>query len=144
MTKSAGESRFHHRHFLFVSPAAALALARIGTAALFAIHAIVRIVNGSIPRFAAFMDSAGFVDGFRTVWMITIAELAAALLLAGGVAVRLAAAALMSIAIGGIILIHRHFGWFVGEHGTGGSEYSVALILLLLVAGVTNGDSKPS
>jgi putative oxidoreductase len=33
----------------------------------------------------------------------------------------------------GIALIHRHLGWFVGEHGTGGSEYSVSLLLALLV-----------
>ena len=33
----------------------------------------------------------------------------------------------------GIALIHRHNGWFVGEHGTGGSEYSVALLAMLLV-----------
>jgi putative oxidoreductase len=40
---------------------------------------------------------------------------------------------LLVIASVGIILIHRHLGWFVGEHGTGGSEYSVALIVMLLV-----------
>ena len=32
-----------------------------------------------------------------------------------------------------IWLIHRHNGWFVGEHGVGGSEYSVALLAMLLV-----------
>lgn len=46
---------------------------------------------------------------------------------------RWAAAVLMAIVSEGIVLIHRHIGWFVGEHGVGGSEYSVALLLLLLL-----------
>ncbi len=47
--------------------------------------------------------------------------------------VRYAVVPLLLIASVGIVLIHRHLGWFVGEHGTGGSEYSVALIFMLLV-----------
>jgi putative oxidoreductase len=31
------------------------------------------------------------------------------------------------------VLIHRKFGWFVGEHGTGGSEYGAALIVMPIV-----------
>ena len=50
-----------------------------------------------------------------------------------GVQVRWAATALFVIAATGIVLIHAGNGWWVGEHGTGGSEYSVALILMLLV-----------
>ena len=46
---------------------------------------------------------------------------------------RYAVVPLLVIASVGIVLIHRHLGWFVGEHGTGGSEYSVALIVMLLV-----------
>jgi putative oxidoreductase len=38
-----------------------------------------------------------------------------------------------AIVAGGIVLIHARLGWFVGEHGTGGSEYSVALLVLLLL-----------
>jgi putative oxidoreductase len=121
------------QRFPFLSLPAALAVARVGTALLFAIHALVRIANGSIVQFGAFMESAGFPQGAITVWLITGAELIAAALMIARVGVRFAAAVLMAIAIGGIVLIHRHFGWFVGEHGTGGSEYSVALLLLLLV-----------
>lgn len=119
--------------FPFVSLATALALARIGTALLFGLHAVVRIANGSIAQFGGFMESVGFPNGVIAVWLITTAELLAAGLMVAGVAVRWAAAVLMAIAVGGIVLVHRHFGWFVGEHGTGGSEYSAALLLLLLV-----------
>jgi putative oxidoreductase len=127
-------------NFPFLSPAQALCLARIAVALLFAIHAVVRIINGSIPRFAAFMESAGFPDGTATVWAITATELVAATQLIAGRNIRVACAALMTIAVGGILLIHRHFGWFVGEHGTGGSEFSVALIVLLIV--VSAGHTK--
>lgn len=117
----------------FLSMPAALATARVATALFFATHAVVRIANGSIPRFGTFMESVGFPDGVLVVWAISAVELIAAALMIIGYGVRYAAYALLAIAAGGIVLIHRHFGWFVGEHGTGGSEYSVALIVLLLV-----------
>ena len=117
----------------YLSPVQAYLLARVGVASLFAIHALVRIVQGTIPNFAAFMESVGFPDGTVTVWAITLAELGASAMLAVGRSVRIAAFVLTAIAVGGIVFIHRHFGWFVGEHGTGGSEYSVALIILLVI-----------
>ena len=125
-------------HLPVLSLPATLVVARIGTALLFAIHAVVRVVKGTIPTFGAFMESVGFPDGMMTVWLITAAELAAAGMLIVGIGVRWAAAVLMAIAVGGIVLIHRHLGWFVGEHGTGGSEYSVALLLLLLVVAASD------
>jgi putative oxidoreductase len=73
--------------------------------------------------------------------MITISELVAATMIVTGFAVRYAAGALLCIAVGGIILIHRNFGWFVGEHATGGSEYSVALIALLAAIAASDLDT---
>jgi len=110
-----------------------LLFTRIATAGFFLAHAIVRIVKNTIPQFALFMDSQGFPAPEAVVWAITVTELVAGALLIVGRYVRPAAAALMAIAAGGIALIHRHFGWFVGEHGTGGIEYSAALIVLLLI-----------
>ena len=120
-------------NFPFLSLLQAMLLARVATAGLFMAHAVVRIANGSIPRFGQFMESQGFAPGEAVVWAITACELVAGTLLILNRHVRLAAVALLGIASGGILLIHRHIGWFVGEHGTGGSEYSVALIVLLLV-----------
>lgn len=116
-----------------------LVVARIATALFFSIHAVVRIMVGSIPQFGKFMESLGFPNGVIVVWLITILELTAATAMIAGFCVRCAAAALGAIAVGGIVLIHRHFGWFVGEHGTGGMEYSVALIVLLLVVASADG-----
>lgn len=110
-----------------------LLIARIATAGLFMAHAVVRIANGTIPQFGKFMEAQGFPAGEALVWAITLTELIAGVLIIIGRFVRPAAAALLAIAVGGIALIHRHFGWFVGEHGTGGIEYSAALIILLLL-----------
>jgi putative oxidoreductase len=33
----------------------------------------------------------------------------------------------------GIVLIHARQGWFVGEHGTGGVEYSIVLFVACVV-----------
>ena len=128
--------------FPFISLATGLRLLRIGTALLFAAHAIVRITHGTIPQFGKFMESFGFPGGTVWVWAITITEILAAVLLVTNRFVRPAAMALFMIAFTGIILIHRHFGWFVGEHGTGGSEYSVALIIMLLVIAAADREDR--
>ena len=125
------------RLYPYLSPAHARLLARVGVALLFLLHAVVRVVQGTIPSFAAFMENVGFPNGTVTVWAITLAELGASAMLALGRNVRIAAFVLSAIAIGGIALIHRHFGWFVGEHGTGGSEYSVALLIILVIIAAT-------
>ena len=106
-------------------------------------HAIVRIVNGSIPQFAGFLGSVGFPQPALVVWAITITELVAGFLLALGYFQRSASLALASIALGGIAIIHHRFGWFVGEHGSGGSEYSISLLLALLVL-YAAANEKPS
>lgn len=119
--------------FPWLSVHAAFRVARILTAAFFMAHAIGRIVLGTIPQFGQFMEGLGFPAGVALVWGITIVELVAGTMLILGWRVRCAVLALFAIAFGGIVLIHSRIGWFVGEHGTGGSEYSVALIVLLLL-----------
>ena len=117
----------------FLSLSQALVIARIATAIFFMAHAIVRIMNGSIPQFGEFMEAKGFPNGVLVVWAITIIEIVAGTMLILNKCIRPSAFLLFAIDFVGIILIHRHNGWFVGEHGTGGSEYSVALIVLLLI-----------
>lgn len=130
----------HLARFPFFSTKQALIVLRITTAGLFMAHAIVRIAVGTIPLFGKAMELMGFPSGTIWVWVITIAEIVAGSLLIAGRYVRWATVPLLTIAVGGIVLIHRKFGWFVGEHGTGGSEYSVALIVMLLVIAATDRD----
>ncbi|WP_301749802.1 DoxX family protein [uncultured Erythrobacter sp.] len=122
----------------------ALMMLRIVTALLFMAHAAVRIVHGTIPQFGAFMESVGFPEGEVLVWAITLAELVAGAAMIANRYVTQAAATLIMIAATGILLIHRHFGWFVGEHGTGGSEYSVALMAALIVIIAADRDANAS
>lgn len=117
----------------WIRPDTSLHLLRVVTAVLFMAHAAVRIGNDTIPRFAEFMEAQGFPYGAAWVWTITLYELAAGTLLILNVGVRWAASGLALIAAVGILLIHWKNGWFVGEHGVGGSEYSVALLVMLLV-----------
>jgi putative oxidoreductase len=70
--------------------------------------------------------------------IISLYELCAGALLILNRGVRWAASGLAMIAAVGIWLIHRHNGWFVGEHGVGGSEYSVALLAMLLVVATSD------
>lgn len=121
------------KSYPFLSVPQALAFLRVGTALLFMAHAAVRIANGTIPQFGKFMSTVGFPAGELVVWVVTAVELVAGTLLIVNRYVRIAATALFTIAATGILLIHRHIGWFVGEHGTGGSEYSVALMLMLVM-----------
>jgi len=136
---------FTARGFLFRQPARrlrdypwwpvgdAIRLLRYITALLFIAHASMRFVDDTIAGFGAFMEARGFVHGEAWVLAITAYELGAGTLLLLNRSVRWAASGLAVIVAVGIWLIHRHNGWFVGEHGTGGSEYSVALLAMLLV-----------
>lgn len=128
----------------FISQRLALALLRITTAGLFMAHAVGRIVLGTIPQFGGFLETRGFFAGQAIVWAITVAELVCGTLLILNLYVRWATIPLLAIAVGGIVLIHAQLGWFVGEHGTGGMEYSVALILALLAVAAADRDAPPA
>ncbi|MDM4766599.1 DoxX family protein [Pelomonas sp. SE-A7] len=113
-----------------------LTLLRMGVAGLFLAHAITRVLNGTIPRFADFMGNKGFPFPLGVVWGITTVEIVCGLLVLLGYKARYSVLGLMAIAVGGIFVVHAPRGWFVGEHGSGGCEYSVCLLLCLIaVAG---------
>jgi putative oxidoreductase len=128
----------------FLTLGQSIALARMAVAIFFMAHAIGRIAWGTIPVFAKFMEAVGFPNGFAAVWLITLSEIVCGILLIWNRHVRLATIPLLAIAVGGIVLIHARQGWFVGEHGTGGSEYSVALIVLLLIVASADRSSVTS
>jgi len=121
------------KKFPFLSLSLAVVLLRITVAILFMAHALVRILNGTVGQFGGFLEAKGFVAGTAIVWALTIFELAGGLLLALGYFTRWLSLGFILILVVGIVLIHAELGWFVGEHGTGGVEYSLALIMALLV-----------
>jgi putative oxidoreductase len=111
----------------------ALLLLRVVVPIFFLAHAVVRIVNGSIPSFSNYLAHCGLPFPTALVWLISVYEITASACIALGFAVRWWASGLIFIVAVGIGLIHWQFGWFVGEHGTGGMEYSVSLIVSLIV-----------
>lgn len=119
--------------FPFIRLEHSLIILRISLAIFFMAHAAVRIYAGSIPSFAGFLSSKGFPFSLAIVWLISVYELGAGTLLILNKGARWAAAGLFFIAAMGIIIIHARLGWFVGEHGTGGVEYSLCLMMSLLV-----------
>lgn len=119
--------------FPFLSLRLCLLLLRLSLAVIFMAHAVVRIANGTIPRFGGFLESEGLPAGEVLVWGITVFEIAAGILLAAGKYVRWVSAGFVLLLLTGIVLIHAELGWFVGEHGSGGCEYSFILIIALMV-----------
>ncbi|HMV09575.1 MAG TPA: DoxX family protein [Cyclobacteriaceae bacterium] len=126
--------------FPFISSDHAIALMRVVTALIFVIHATVRVVGSTIDQFAAFLEDKGFSYGVLIVWCITIYEIAGGLLMAVGIFARWLAIGFMVIIVAGIFIIHAANGWFVGEHGTGGMEYSILLVAVLIV--IATSDKK--
>ena len=125
------------KKFPCLSQHQALVLLRISTALVFFLHALVRVINGTTPRFGEFMESKGFPSGVGFVWAITTFELIGGVLLALGYFRKILSLGFIIILVTGIILIHAQLGWFVGEHGTGGTEYSFILIMALLAIAAT-------
>jgi putative oxidoreductase len=119
--------------FPFLRLPQALLVLRVFTAIMFMAHAGVRVANGTIPRFAGFLEDRGFVYGMAVVWTITLVELVGGVLMIMNKYTKWAAAGFMAICVGGIVIIHAAKGWFVGEHGQGGVEYSLMLFAACVV-----------
>lgn len=130
------------KRYPFITLPAALVLLRICIAGLFLAHAVVRLVTGTVGRFGDFLNNRGWVYGLPLVWAITAFELAGGLLLLLGYATRWVATGFIVLLVMGIIIIHAREGWFNGEFGTGGCEYSVSLIAGLLVVASAGAPRK--
>ncbi len=128
--------------FLFISPETSLVLLRISLAIIFLAHSVVRIANGSIWQFGDFMSEKGFPYGIIWVFGITAFEIIGGILLLFGYFTKVISAGFILLLIVGIIIIHASLGWFVGEHGTGGIEYSFILIMAFLVVASVNFNKK--
>ena len=106
-------------------------------------HALVRIfLEGSITSFASYLSAKGWPFSLAIVWMISVYEITAGTLMIFGKWVRWCAAGLFFIAAMGIVIIHAGLGWFVGEHGTGGMEYSLCLMVSLLVVAAFDAEKE--
>lgn len=121
------------KSFPFISASVMQLILRYSVALVFFLHAVVRIASKTIPQFAGFLENTGLPYGKAIVIAITIFEIIGAILLAIGWFARLLAAGFFVLLLIGVILIHASNGWFVGEHGVGGVEYSFILMIALMV-----------
>lgn len=124
-------------NFPFLSISQSLLLFRILLPLFFVAHAVTRILNGTIGRFADFLTDKGLPQTITMVWGITVYEIIGGITLALGYYIRFLSLGFILMLIMGNIIIHYQNGWWVGEHGEGGMEYSCALILGLIVIAST-------
>jgi putative oxidoreductase len=124
----------------FITQARAIIILRIVTGLIFVAHAAVRVIVSTVDQFGEFLESKGFVSGVLMVWIVTVYETVAGVLLVLGIFIRWLALGFIIIIIIGIVIIHAANGWFVGEHGTGGMEYSILLVASLLVLAAAGND----
>ena len=130
--------------FPFISAKLSIIVLRISLAIIFLIHSTVRIATkGSIDDFANNVFSKIlFVTPKMIVWGITLFEIIGGILLISGVFVRWISAGFIILLLMGIIIIHAQLGWFVGEFGTGGCEYSFILIIAFVAVAATDRKKK--
>jgi putative oxidoreductase len=121
------------KKFPFISEGAALKLLRIFTGLFLAAHGSIRLYAGTVNGFGEFLNSKGFMIGTAIAWFLTIFEIVGGLLMAAGYFTKLIAAVFIAELIMGIILVHAINGWFVVGYQSGGMEYSILLIISLLL-----------
>jgi putative oxidoreductase len=109
---------------------------RCALALLIAIHGWARLVAGGVVPFGGFLDGAGFPLGLAIAAAITAFEILGTPLLAWGRLVLPLTLGYAFIYAMGIVLVHAQAGWFVVGLGRNGAEYSVLLIIALLVVGL--------
>ena len=130
------------RRFPFISLHQSLVLLRISIALIFLAHAIVRVLlEGSMNQFAEFLEGEGFIYSTAVVWLITVFEITGGIALIFGYYIKWFAAGFILLLIIGCVLVHIVHGWFTGEHGSGGCEYSFALIVALIVVAAADKSS---
>jgi putative oxidoreductase len=95
-------------------------------------HGAYRFYEGTTPIMGTLLENAGFPFGTFLAYAVNVVETAGALLLALRLAVLPASMALVGIYFTGIMLFHRHSGFFVVGPGENGWEYSALLITCLL------------
>lgn len=107
-------------------------LLRIVMGLIFVTHGTARLYYNSVSDFGAFLNSNGFIIGVFLAWVVTIGELIAGTLLAIGYRVKYCVIFHAIVVLLGILLVHFPNGWFVVGHGSGGVEYSVLILAVLL------------
>lgn len=100
---------------------------------IFITHGVARLYHGSVPDFGGYLNSQGFIIGLPLAWIITLGEILSGSLLALGIKVRYCVVFHAIVILTGLLLVHLPQGWFVVGHGSGGVEYSLLILAVLLL-----------
>lgn len=110
-------------------------LLRLTLAGLLAAHGWARLLSGGVVPFGGWLEAQGFPAGVVIAAAITAFEIVGTVLLAWGIAVFPLTLVYAAIYATGAVLVHWPAGWFVVGLGRNGMEYSVLLIVCLLLVG---------
>lgn len=115
------------------TPSLPIVILRVAVAVLLGIHGYYRAISGGVSPFGAYLASQNIPFGPVTAWAITVFEMVASLFLLFGQMVRWVIPGFVLILLAGILMVHGPNGWFVVGGGRNGIEYSVLLIVCLVV-----------
>lgn len=124
--------------FPFLTTTQYLNALRIAISLMLMAHGGIRLYAETVSGFGVFLNDKGFLIGTVLAWSITTFEILGGALLALGYFHKVICAGFITILSMGIVLVHINNGWFVVGYGSGGAEYSVLLILCLLLISSTD------
>jgi putative oxidoreductase len=117
----------------------AVILLRIAVGLMLAAHGFIRLYAGTVNSFGDFLNGQGFIIGHSIAWFLTIFEIVGGISMSTGYFKKWIACFFIIQLLAGIPLVHAANGWFVVGYQSGGMEYSVLLIVCLLV--IAAGDN---
>jgi putative oxidoreductase len=126
----------------FRKETAGIDILRLALCAILFTHGAYRFFDGTIPKLGEILAANGFPFGLMLANLVNLAETGGTMLLAGRLMVLPVTFILSFIYIVGIILFHRHLGFFVVGPGSGGWEFSALIITCLLVIAWENRKHK--
>jgi putative oxidoreductase len=132
------------RSFPFLQTKTLLIIFRVTVGLFLMAHGLMRLYVNSLHGFGEFLASNGFPYGYALAWCVTLLDIVGGILLVSGIARKPVCIAFIIELIMGIILVHFKNGWFVVGHQSGGIEYSVLLIICLLLIASTGKNNNGS
>lgn len=130
-------------HFPYLSVKQTYFLFRLCLAGLFMAHASLRFFEPNyFHQFGDYLERRHVPFAYIIPYLATAIEMVGGPLLIFNHYAKWVALLFFSISFGGIIIIHFALGWFVGEWGTGGCEYSVALCMMCLMVAAMDREQQ--
>jgi len=129
-------------HRIFSKKTVGTDVMRLAVCAILFTHGSYRLFHGEAPGLGEILKEEGVPAGRVLAYLICLAETGGTTLLALRLMVLPVVLVLCLIYFTGIMMFHRHNGFFVVGPGSGGWEYSAVLITCLLVTAWENRTRK--